>query len=77
MKDGHWSGLTARFRLDEVDNVPATVTLTANLSFWKEAARTLGGAGFGAWQVRAAIREVIKKAEAEFYHRISPNEPSQ
>lgn len=69
MKDQHWSGLTARFKLDAVDDVPATVSLTASVRFWKEAAQALSGDGFGAWQVRAAIREVVSQAEASFYHR--------
>lgn len=70
MKDQHFSGLTARFKLDKVDDVPATVTLTASVSFWKEAAQALQGDNYGAWQVRAAIREVIDQAQASFYHRI-------
>lgn len=73
MKDEHWSGLTARFKLASVDNVQATVSLTANVGFWKEAARALEGESFGAWQVRAAIRSVIEKAEAEFYDRVAPD----
>lgn len=72
MKDSHWSGLTCRFRLASVDGVPATITLTANVAFWKEAAASLRGDDFGAWQVRAAIAEVVRKAEAEFYERIEP-----
>lgn len=70
MKDQFFSGLTARFNLESVDNVPATVSLTASVSFWKEAAKALEGEGFGAWQVRAAIRDVISQAEASFYHRL-------
>jgi hypothetical protein len=70
MKDQHFTGLTARFKLDKVEDVPATVSLTASLRFWKEAAQALSGDGYGAWQVRAAIREVIDQANASFYHRI-------
>ena len=74
MKDEHYSGLTARFQLDSVDDVPATVTLTASVRFWKDAASALQGRGYGAWQVQAAIREVVRQAEASFYHRIAPEE---
>lgn len=77
MKDQYFSGLTARFKLDSVDNTPATVSLTATVSFWKEAAKALEGGGFGAWQVRAAIREVISQAEASFYHRIEGDDKSE
>lgn len=77
MKDQHFSGLTARFKLDSVDNTPATVSLTATVSFWKEAAKALEGEGFGAWQVRAAIREVISQAEASFYHRLEGDGKSE
>lgn len=76
MKDQNWSGLTARFNLASVDDVAATVTMTANVAFWREAAKALQGDGFGAWQVKAAIREVIKQAEESFYHRIAPDDPA-
>lgn len=71
MKDQQLSGLTSRFRLNSVDDVQATITLTASVSFWKEAAEHIQGEGFGAWQVKAAIKELVRQAEASFYHRIS------
>lgn len=76
MKDQHFAGLTARFKLSSVDDVQATVSLTASVSFWKEAAKALetGSDAYGAWQVRAAIREVISQAEASFYHRLPGDE---
>lgn len=77
MKDQHFSGLTARFKLETVDNVPATVSLTATVSFWKVAAEALEGDSFGAWQVRAAIREVISQAEKNFYHRLEGDDKSE
>lgn len=71
MKDEHFSGLTARFKLDKVDDLPATITLTASVSFWKEAADKLKDVdGYGAWQIKAAIRELVRQAEEHFYHRI-------
>lgn len=74
MKDEQLTGLTARFTLDKVDDVEATVTLTASMRFWKEAANSLaaGKDGYGAWQVRAAINAVIRQAEQTFYERITP-----
>lgn len=76
MKDQFFSGLTARFKLDSVNDVPATISLTASVSFWKEAAKALQGDGFGAWQVRAAIRDIVDQAEKSFYHRIEADDKS-
>jgi hypothetical protein len=71
MKDEHFSGLTARFSLESVDNVQATLTLTATVSFWKQAAEKIKDMdGYGAWQIRAAIRELIAQSEKHFYHRV-------
>lgn len=72
MKDEHFAGLTARFKLDSADDVQATVSMTANVRFWKDAAKALqaGGDGYGAWQVKAAIRAVVNQAEQSFYERI-------
>lgn len=74
MKDQYWSGLTARLKLESVDDVNATISLTASVGFWKGAANALTGDGFGAWQVRAAIRDVVQQAEHSFYARISPED---
>ena len=74
MKDEQLSGLTARFNLASVDSVQATVSLTASVAFWKEAAKNLQGEGYGAWQVKGAIRSVIDQAEQTFYRRIAPDE---
>lgn len=74
MDDKELSGLTARFALGDIDTVQATVTLTASVSFWKEAAKGLdaGTDGYGAWQVKAAIKDIIRQAEQTFYKRVEP-----
>lgn len=70
MKDEHFTGLTARFTLDSVDNVNATITLTASVGFWKQAAEKFKKVdGYGAWQINAAICGCIDQAERHFYHR--------
>jgi hypothetical protein len=72
MEEKHFTGLTARFKLDSVDHVNATVSLSASVGFWKQAAAALAASagGYGAWQVVAAINEVVRQAEESFYHRI-------
>ncbi len=71
MKDGHFSGLTAGFKLEKIDDVPATLTLTASVSFWREASARLAQAdGYGAWQIKAAVNELVRQAEESFYHRV-------
>ena len=76
MNDEHLSGLTARFQLGRIDNVEATVTLSASVAFWREAIQSLekGTDGFGAWQIKAAIRSVVRQAEDSFYERVSSDE---
>ncbi len=71
MKDEYFSGLTARFKLDKIEDIPATLTLTANVSFWKEASKRLANTdGFGVWQIKAAINSLVRQAEESFYHRV-------
>lgn len=76
MKDQQFPGLTVGLKLASVDDVRATVTLTAPLSFWKEASQNLSGDAYGAWQVNAAIREVIRQAEQHFSHRVESDPPT-
>jgi hypothetical protein len=76
MKDEYFSGLTARFKLDSVDSINATITLTASVAFWKEASEKFKDVdGYGAWQIKAAIKECVQQAEKHFYHRVeAPHE---
>ena len=70
-------GITARFALDNVDAVDATLQLTARMSFWREALANLQKGqpdAYGAWQILGAIRLVIEKAQKDYYERL-PEEP--
>lgn len=65
----NYPGITARFALVKPDEADATMRITMKVKQWREIAEVLSPDTFEQWPLRAAIMDLIRQAEKEFYHR--------
>lgn len=74
VNEKYLSGVTARFQLEGVDDMQATLHVTMTIGSWKQVREALKDDRFGAWQLKAMIRDLISSATATVDARIEKTE---